>query len=270
MSRWQWGLAFVFACLIHFPLVWSAFFYSPPDMQAAAEGDGDQGIEVGAGMAGSYLDQQETITAKLVTPAPVPKPPVEVPPPPKPVAPPPPVTPPPVLAVKKPAPRKVHVAPPPKPAPKPEPVPQPAPVVAAAPVVDVAPKTQVETPAETKPATPPSVQASGRASDRRFGGRKITGKNYFGVLMAWLNQHKDYPAELKKEKIQGTVVVSFTINKQGELVTSGIKKSSGSPELDRAALGMLAKANPLPPIPAEMKRDSLSLSIPVEYSLITK
>ena len=87
--------------------------------------------------------------------------------------------------------------------------------------------------------------------------------------MAWLEQHKDYPAELKKQKQQGVVVLTFSINKNGEVLTAKIKKSSGFPILDQAALDMLAKADPVPAIPDSMNRDRLLLSIPIEYSLTT-
>ena len=55
----------------------------------------------------------------------------------------------------------------------------------------------------------------------------------------------------------------------GRLLASGVKQTSGHAELDRAAMDMLARANPLPAIPEFMNRDELALAIPVEYSLIT-
>jgi protein TonB len=63
--------------------------------------------------------------------------------------------------------------------------------------------------------------------------------------------------------------VQFRIDRDGHLLTSDVKQSSGHPELDRAAMDMLVRAEPLPAIPDFMNRDELALAIPVEYSLIT-
>ena len=88
--------------------------------------------------------------------------------------------------------------------------------------------------------------------------------------MAWLNRYKDYPPEVKKRKQQGTVVLAFSINRAGEVLASRIRTSSGYPLLDRAALDMLARAAPLPPMPDSMPRERLHLAVPIEYSLITE
>lgn len=114
-----------------------------------------------------------------------------------------------------------------------------------------------------------SRQATGSASSRRSGGAAGDPKSYYGLLMAWLNQHKRYPPQLKKSKTQGVVQVRFTIDSAGYLLSSRIEKSSGHPRLDEAALKMLADASPMPEIPVAMGREKLTLVIPVEYSLIT-
>jgi protein TonB len=113
-------------------------------------------------------------------------------------------------------------------------------------------------------------QASGRADSDQNGGSPGDIQGYFAELMAWLNQHKDYPAELKKQKQQGTVTVKFTIDQTGKVLGATVKNSSGIAALDHAALDVLKRASPLPAIPAFMKRQQLTLAIPIDYALRTK
>ncbi len=94
--------------------------------------------------------------------------------------------------------------------------------------------------------------------------------SYFGKLKAWLNQHKKYPVAAKKEKQQGTVTVTFTIDRNGRLLASRVEKSSGNTVLDNAALELLRKASPLPRMPETMPQAQLVVTLPVEYSLITR
>ena len=94
-------------------------------------------------------------------------------------------------------------------------------------------------------------------------------RSYFGQISAWIDANKDYPAECKKHKQQGAVVVKFTIGRDGQLLASAIKQSSGHALLDQAALATLARAAPFPPIPDFVGRETLSIAVPIDYALIT-
>jgi len=127
-------------------------------------------------------------------------------------------------------------------------------------------------------ALPPQASTSNQANSRPTqtksgktgkGGKPGAANGYLGDLMGWLRKHKKYPPELKKKKQQGVVEVKFSIDRNGELLSSAIHKTSGNPLLDEAALQMLAAASPMPSIPEALDRDTLTLVIPVEYSLIT-
>jgi protein TonB len=134
---------------------------------------------------------------------------------------------------------------------------------------EVEPAAQSAAPAPDAATAPPATNAPARSSLDSLPGRPDDVRKYIAAVMRQLHRHKKYPRELKKAKIEGTVVVQFTIDHDGHLIASDVKQSSGHTELDRAAMEMLARADPLPAIPDFMSRDELALAIPVEYSLIT-
>lgn len=146
-----------------------------------------------------------------------------------------------------------------------ESAPAPAPPTVAPPPVDQAiPSAEAADVQAVAPSGPPA-----RASLDALSGNPDDVRQYVAAIMRQLNRHKTYARELKKARIEGTVVIQFTIDREGRLLASGVKQTSGHAELDRAAMDMLARANPLPAIPDFMNRDELALAIPVEYSLIT-
>ena len=116
----------------------------------------------------------------------------------------------------------------------------------------------------------PVLDASKRRRRQQRDDSPSDPNSYVGQLVAWLNQYKDYPAQLKKKKQQGVVVLTCTINRAGEVLGADVQQSSDYPLLDQAALDMLTRASPLPPMPESLPRERLNLAVPVEYSLITE
>jgi len=93
--------------------------------------------------------------------------------------------------------------------------------------------------------------------------------NYFALVSAHLNRRKVYPAEARQARQQGVVTVRFTVDRNGSVSGISIKRSSGHDILDRATLDLLQRVAPLPRMPASMQRDSVTLSLPIDYSLRT-
>ena len=115
------------------------------------------------------------------------------------------------------------------------------------------------------------VKATGREEQQQSGGKRGSAKSYITDLYQWLAKHRTYPPTAKKSKQEGTVMLAFTISRDGTVQKSSIKNSSGHPLLDEAAIRMLKKASPLPAAPDDFYplRDTLPLVMPIEFSLIT-
>lgn len=154
-------------------------------------------------------------------------------------------------------------------------VPPPAPIASsAAPVRPAA--VPLATPATQAPARPaPSpvavaqTGAGNSASDGDNPKAKQQEADYFALLSAHLNKRKRYPVEAKKARQQGVVTVRFTVHADGSITGGTIRKSSGHQLLDNATLDLLQRVAPLPKFPKSMTKGSVTLSLPIDYSLQT-
>lgn len=203
---------------------------------------------------------QETIThvqfSTLVVPPVMVVEPEIVPPTPKPVTPP-----------------EPEVKPQPKPLPKPKPKPLkkkkpiPKPVVKKRQVKPKPPKkTQKPVPVKQaiSPATRPDAQKAIQPSPivAKIDPRLIeqTRMTYHALLMRHIEVHKHYPRVARRRKIQGEIMVSFTLLKDGlikNLLVNG-KKSI----LKKASQSAIANALPMPSPPKE-----LSLPMEVKFTM---
>lgn len=94
--------------------------------------------------------------------------------------------------------------------------------------------------------------------------------SYLAELSQWLERHKKYPSIARRRGQQGQAVVKFTINKNGELVSHQLIKSSEHKSLNTAAIKMLERASPMPKPPVSLigDKNELTYSIPVNFSLV--
>ena len=86
-------------------------------------------------------------------------------------------------------------------------------------------------------------------------------------VLAHLGRHKRYPAEARARGIEGEVRLAFTVDRAGRIVTAALVRPSGAAALDREALDMLSRAQPLPPLPVLATPDQGRLVVPVRYRL---
>ncbi|MGB0895611.1 MAG: energy transducer TonB [Parashewanella sp.] len=87
------------------------------------------------------------------------------------------------------------------------------------------------------------------------------------VLNAHLEQHKKYPRHAKRLRRQGIPWVRFKLDRKGYVQHVELVTSSGVPSLDKEALALPKRAEPLPPPPKDVAGDLLSLTVPIVFSL---
>ena len=254
----QCGIALLLAAFLHIALT-AAVFWSPavitPTGQAKAVGNG--GIEISLGPAGSAASalpqttapvaeqKSEPITEQVDKPEPLP-----------PVA------------------KKVTPTPRPKPI---TPTPQHERTTQSK--VNEQHSSPIETPSSTAlvaSANEVGQNGAGHSTENNttnsgdsFTGGGLMGdsQDYTATLLAWLEQHKEYPRMARNRRQQGTVMLYFVLDRQGRVTASRIEQSSGYQTLDAEALKMLERAQPLPAIPDAMPNETLELVVPVQFFL---
>lgn len=155
----------------------------------------------------------------------------------------------------------------------------PAPAILPVPILS-SPDRQAA-PAPAQPAAPP-VQAAVPPTGAGSGTLSAIGPaigtdpharavevDYFAMLSAYLNRRKAYPAEARRARQEGVVVVRFTVDRDGAVSGTAIKRSSGHDLLDQATLDLLQRVAPLPRMPATMQRQTVSLALPIAHTLKT-
>jgi periplasmic protein TonB len=110
---------------------------------------------------------------------------------------------------------------------------------------------------ETKQATAPPAAVPSAAVVHRWESE----------LVAHIERFKRYPAEARARREQGIARVAFTIDRDGWVSSTRIVQTSGSSELDREALAMLTRAQPVPRPPNRVPSSELSFTVPVRFNI---
>ncbi|MGP1254344.1 MAG: TonB family protein [Kiloniellales bacterium] len=134
--------------------------------------------------------------------------------------------------------------------------------------------TNVET-AAVNPSAPGAggrsgVQASpnaGDANDTSGGGRPGAAADYMAQLQAWLEKHKEYPRRAQLRRQQGTALLYFVMDRDGQVIEYRLEESSGYELLDREVSAMIERAQPLPKMPDDLREARLELVVPVQFFL---
>lgn len=139
------------------------------------------------------------------------------------------------------------------------------PLTAAPPEQKEKPKPVQDKPIAAKPPQPaepaaPRTTAPAQAAE-------AARANYNGLLSAHLQRFKQYPPASRAKGEQGVAMLNFTVSRNGRVLDSSVAKSSGSTALDSETVAMVRRAQPLPSFPPEMTQDSITVTVPIRYSL---
>ena len=165
--------------------------------------------------------------------------------------------------------------PPPVPTPLPQPVPAPATAPRPGPA-GPAPPAAIPTPGRDAPGTgagPATGEGSGTGAAGSGPGAGTAGigtqagNDYLERLKRHLARHRDYPRAAINARQEGTVQFSIVIAADGRVLGARIERSSGHVLLDEAALAMVQRANPVPPLPPEMGLAQAEVVLPSTFTL---
>jgi protein TonB len=82
-------------------------------------------------------------------------------------------------------------------------------------------------------------------------------------LVAHLDKHKRYPADRSQKTAE--ILVSFTLDRLGHVLSASIVKGSGDTSFDEAALAMVRKSDPVPMPPPLVADEGLNFTLPVIF-----
>lgn len=94
-------------------------------------------------------------------------------------------------------------------------------------------------------------------------------ENWQARVLGYLARNQGYPAQALAAHIEGRVLTTVTIDRQGNILAVQLRKSSGFAVLDQHALRAISSKSPIPRPPADIIRDlsQLKLNIPVDFNV---
>jgi periplasmic protein TonB len=119
------------------------------------------------------------------------------------------------------------------------------------------------TPAPRTTAPPRAERQAPLASAISSGATASAIASYNQRVRAHLMGFHRYPAGGNGQ--HSTVTVAFTVNRSGSVVSSRVAGSTGVAAFDAHAAAIARRAQPFPPIPAEIPQSSISFTIPLRF-----
>jgi periplasmic protein TonB len=112
--------------------------------------------------------------------------------------------------------------------------------------------------------TPPPAP---RTAQQVKGGAPRVEPSWQTSLVQRLQRFKRYPPAAQARNEQGVVLLSFSLDRTGHVLSHSIAHSSGYADLDNEVMSMIMRAEPLPAFPESMTQARLDLTVPIRFSL---
>lgn len=91
---------------------------------------------------------------------------------------------------------------------------------------------------------------------------------YEQMVTAWVQKFKNIPDEARAQGLQGETIVRVRTDRRGNVRYYMLERSTGHAALDRAAIDMIRRANPVPAVPNDYPPgDTVEFLIPVSFRL---
>jgi protein TonB len=99
------------------------------------------------------------------------------------------------------------------------------------------------------------------------GGKDLA--SYLGMARMRIEEAKRYPRQARRKGCEGKVIISFQIDRKGEVGEIRLIQSCGHRELDEEAMATLRRASPFPS-PLLIEKEKLDLEVPILFKLEEK
>ncbi|HHG8774904.1 TPA: TonB family protein [Raoultella planticola] len=131
--------------------------------------------------------------------------------------------------------------------------------------------TPSKTPAAPDTSAPPSMNDKQVAAPQNMAAAQSSqmSSDWSGRLLAHLSRFKRYPAVALRQRRQGVVYISITLDRQGNVLMAKRLRSSGVASLDLEAEQLAKRAAPLPAPPDDIREGepTFSVTLPIRFDL---
>ena len=92
---------------------------------------------------------------------------------------------------------------------------------------------------------------------------------YETTLLVWLERYKRYPSSAKRRGQEDRIELEFVIDKDGNVLSHKIVKSSPYGSLNKAVAKMIKRASPLPSVPEALRGNKTTFTyvVPILFEL---